>query len=144
MPLSYEHVGSKKPAKINTYMLTRAELLITLCYEIPCIQANLLETSPFSIPKLLFCFLFIVLGMYNFGWCTFFAFSIEKWCFFPTTIHPAWHLQLHYVGNLLHLLSGNVLNIRFLKLSFMIQLISCWFQSFFLSTGKTMIIIFHG
>ena len=37
MPLPYEHVGSKKPAKINTYMLTRAELLITLCYEIPCI-----------------------------------------------------------------------------------------------------------
>ena len=36
MPLTYEHVGSKKPAKINTYMLTRAELLITLCYEIPC------------------------------------------------------------------------------------------------------------
>ena len=38
MPLTYEHVGSKKPAKINTYMLTRAELLITLCYEIPCRQ----------------------------------------------------------------------------------------------------------
>ena len=36
MPLAYEHVGSKKPAKINTYMHTRAELLITLCYEIPC------------------------------------------------------------------------------------------------------------
>ena len=34
--LKYEHVGSKKTAKINTYMLTRAELLITLCYEIPC------------------------------------------------------------------------------------------------------------
>ena len=39
MLLSYEHVGSKKPAKINTYMLTRAELLITLCYEIPCIYS---------------------------------------------------------------------------------------------------------
>ena len=36
MPLTYEHVGSKKPAKINTNMLTRAALLITLCYEIPC------------------------------------------------------------------------------------------------------------
>ena len=36
MPLTYEHAGSKKPAKINTYMLTRAALLITLCYEIPC------------------------------------------------------------------------------------------------------------
>ena len=36
MPLTYEHGGYKKPAKINTYMLTRVELLITLCYEIPC------------------------------------------------------------------------------------------------------------
>jgi hypothetical protein len=36
MCLSHEHVGSKIPAKINTYMLTRAELLIHLCYEIPC------------------------------------------------------------------------------------------------------------
>ena len=37
MPLSHEHVGSKIPAKIYTYMLTRAELLFNLCYEIPCI-----------------------------------------------------------------------------------------------------------
>ena len=36
MSLSHEHVGSKIPAKINIYMLTRAELLIHLCYEIPC------------------------------------------------------------------------------------------------------------
>ena len=36
MLLSNEHVGSKIPAKINTNMLTRAELLITLCSEIPC------------------------------------------------------------------------------------------------------------
>ena len=37
MSLSHEHVGSKIPAKINTSMLNRAELLITLCYETPCI-----------------------------------------------------------------------------------------------------------
>ena len=36
MGLSHEHVGSTIPAKINTYMLTRAELLIHLCYETPC------------------------------------------------------------------------------------------------------------
>ena len=36
MPLTYEYEGSKKHVKINTYMLTGAELLITLCYEIPC------------------------------------------------------------------------------------------------------------
>ena len=38
MFLSHEHVGSKIPAKINTYMLTRAGLLITLCYETPCMS----------------------------------------------------------------------------------------------------------
>ena len=38
MPLSHEQVGSKIAAKIQIYMLTRAELLITLCYEIPCIN----------------------------------------------------------------------------------------------------------
>ena len=36
MSLSHEHVGYKLPAKIQIYILTRAELLITLCYEIPC------------------------------------------------------------------------------------------------------------
>ena len=36
MSLSHEHVGSKIPAKINMFMLTRASLLIHLCYEIPC------------------------------------------------------------------------------------------------------------
>ena len=36
MLLSHEHVGSKIPAKINIYMLTRAELHIHLCYDIPC------------------------------------------------------------------------------------------------------------
>ena len=37
MPLSQEHVGSKIVAKIKIYKLTRAELLLNLCYEIPCI-----------------------------------------------------------------------------------------------------------
>ena len=37
--LTYHPVeASKIPAKINTFMLTRAELLIHLCYEIPCIS----------------------------------------------------------------------------------------------------------
>ena len=36
MPLSQEHVGSKIVAKIKIYILTRAELLLNLCYEIPC------------------------------------------------------------------------------------------------------------
>ena len=37
MSLSHEHVGCKITAKINTVTLIRAELLINLCYEIPCI-----------------------------------------------------------------------------------------------------------
>ena len=41
MSLSHEHVGSKIPAKISTFMLTRAELLIHLCYEIPCTSCTL-------------------------------------------------------------------------------------------------------
>jgi hypothetical protein len=37
MGLSHEHVGPKILAKIKIYLLTRAELLFPLCYEIPCI-----------------------------------------------------------------------------------------------------------
>ena len=36
MSLSNEHIGSKILVKIKIYILTRAELLFTLCYEIPC------------------------------------------------------------------------------------------------------------
>ena len=36
MPVPHEHVGSKILARIKIYILTRAELLINLCYEIPC------------------------------------------------------------------------------------------------------------
>ena len=36
MDLTNEHVGPKILAKIKIYVLNRAELLITLCYEIPC------------------------------------------------------------------------------------------------------------
>ena len=48
MPLSQEHVGSKIVAKIKIYILTRAELLLNLCYEIPCstqIHSTLLSSS---------------------------------------------------------------------------------------------------
>jgi hypothetical protein len=37
MALSNEHVGPKILAKIKIYILTRAELLCHLCYEIPYI-----------------------------------------------------------------------------------------------------------
>ena len=36
MGLTNEHVVPKILAKIKIYVLTRAELLFTLCYEIPC------------------------------------------------------------------------------------------------------------
>ena len=34
--MNIEHVGPKILAKIKIYILTRAELLFNLCYEIPC------------------------------------------------------------------------------------------------------------
>ena len=40
MGLTNEHLGPRILAKIKIYVLTRAELLITLCYEIPCIRFN--------------------------------------------------------------------------------------------------------
>jgi capsule polysaccharide modification protein KpsS len=40
MALSHEHVGSKITAKIKIYILTRAESLFNLCYEIPCIRVR--------------------------------------------------------------------------------------------------------
>ena len=36
MGLTNEHVGPKILAKIKIYVLTRAELLFQVCYEIPC------------------------------------------------------------------------------------------------------------
>ena len=36
MGLTNENVGPKILAKIKIYILTRAELLFNLCYEIPC------------------------------------------------------------------------------------------------------------
>ena len=36
MGLSHEHIGPNILAKIKIYILTRAELLFPLCYEIPC------------------------------------------------------------------------------------------------------------
>ena len=37
MGLTNENVGPKILAKIKIYVLTRAELLFKVCYEIPCI-----------------------------------------------------------------------------------------------------------
>ena len=41
MGLSHEHVGPKILAKIQIYILTRAELLFTLCSETPCTYRNI-------------------------------------------------------------------------------------------------------
>ena len=40
MTLSREHTGSKISAKVEIYILTRAELLCSLCYEIPCSSSS--------------------------------------------------------------------------------------------------------
>ena len=43
MGLTNENVGPKILAKIKIYDLTRAELLFTLCYEIPCNRTKILK-----------------------------------------------------------------------------------------------------
>ena len=43
MGLTNENVGPKILAKIKIYVLTRAELLFKVCYEIPCIKCHYLE-----------------------------------------------------------------------------------------------------
>ena len=40
MGLTNEHVGPKILAKIKIYVLTRAEILFQVCYEIPCKYAH--------------------------------------------------------------------------------------------------------
>ena len=49
MGLTNEHVGPKVLSKIKIYVLTRAELLFKVCYEIPCsmrrVFAHFLEES---------------------------------------------------------------------------------------------------
>jgi hypothetical protein len=51
MGLSHEHIGPKILAKIKIYVLTRAELLFPLCYEIPC-------RTTLEVSKLIEIFLF--------------------------------------------------------------------------------------
>ena len=58
MGLTNELVGSKKPVKINAFMLTRAELLITLCYEIPCRSLHLGQ-SYVSDQRTFWCIIFV-------------------------------------------------------------------------------------
>ena len=54
MLLSHEHVESKIPAKIQIYILTRAEILITLCYEIPCTYLPLKSAKDFHFSTKIF------------------------------------------------------------------------------------------
>ena len=51
MGLSHEHVEPKILAKIKIYVLTRAELLFHLCYEIPCSIGNELMEEGCPIPN---------------------------------------------------------------------------------------------
>ena len=60
MGLTSEHVGSKTLAKIKGYVLTRAELLIILCYEILCRTGRLIETL-----ELFHQFLCLKVGIYS-------------------------------------------------------------------------------
>ena len=55
MGLSHEDVGPKLLAKIKSYILTRAELLFHLCYEIPCNGSVCLMFDQEFRPKGWFC-----------------------------------------------------------------------------------------
>ena len=46
MGLTNENVGPKILAKIKIYILTRAELLFKVCYEIPCSTAFRTKIEP--------------------------------------------------------------------------------------------------
>jgi hypothetical protein len=52
MGLTNEDVGPKILAKIRIYIPTRAELLITLCYEIPCTKTD----KPYHLPQKVYIF----------------------------------------------------------------------------------------
>ena len=54
MCLTNEHVGPKILAKIKICVLTRAELLITHCYEIPCTKQMRICTFPNRFAKFIF------------------------------------------------------------------------------------------
>ena len=45
MWVSQEHIGPLIFKKIQMYILTRAELLFTLCYEIPCMKHTVVTPS---------------------------------------------------------------------------------------------------
>ena len=65
MGISHEHVGPKISAKIKIYILTRAELLCSLCYEIPCssFQNNNVQWKNSNMYCLLFIFIYIQPGI---------------------------------------------------------------------------------
>ena len=48
MALSHEHVGSNISAKIKICILGRAELLYTVCNEIPCMHLKVAKSFSFS------------------------------------------------------------------------------------------------
>ena len=48
MGLTNENVGPKILAKIKIYVLTKAELLFSLCYDIPCKTQFCVKEDPHS------------------------------------------------------------------------------------------------
>ena len=62
MGLTNENVGPKILAKIKIYVLTRAELLFTLCYEIPCsLDVLLMQTLHYTIGNHMALFLHVLM-----------------------------------------------------------------------------------
>ena len=85
MALTNEHVGPMVLAKIKIYVFNRAELLIHLCYEIPCIEYTALIMNRFFSQKCLLNKYFSPNGsldiLLGFKYCSFKSRSLTLWQF---------------------------------------------------------------
>ena len=83
MALFDKHVELKILAKIKIYILTRAELLCSLCYEIPCFSHNSTTVNPISAEedyeRQFFILRMIVLGTIG---CVFSILGLIFWVYF--------------------------------------------------------------
>ena len=83
MSLSRENVGPKIATNIKVYILTRSELLCSLCYEIPCNSHNSTTVNPISAEedyeRQFFILRMIVLGTIG---CVFSILGLIFWVYF--------------------------------------------------------------
>ena len=83
MALSHKHIEPKIAANIKVYILTKSELLCSLCYEIPCNSHNSTTVNPISAEedyeRQFFILRMIVLGTIG---CVFSILGLIFWVYF--------------------------------------------------------------